>query len=108
MTVNRLFYLDYHSNAMMILANYLASENFPGRRTELDIINDIVGVEELVSFRIAINYSVREETAIPMLVNKLLSAKQNQCWMVLALANGQRMPAMLTVCRSMVYRMVPL
>jgi restriction system-associated AAA family ATPase len=76
-TVNRLFFLDYHSNAMMILANYLASDTPEGKMPELDIINDIVGIQELVSFRIAINYYIREEISIPLLVQRLQGIRQS-------------------------------
>jgi restriction system-associated AAA family ATPase len=71
MTVNRLFYLDYHSNAMMLLANFLGTENWPRKRTELDIINEIVGIKELVSFRVAVNFTVKNEVDIPMLVKAI-------------------------------------
>jgi restriction system-associated AAA family ATPase len=76
MTLNRLFYLDYHSNAMMLLANFMASENLTGKKTELDIINDIVGIKELVSFRLAVNFTVKNEVDIPLLVKTVADKKK--------------------------------
>lgn len=69
-TVNRLYYLDYHSNAMVILANFLSETREQGKNSELDIINTIVGIEDLVSFRISINFMIKNEMTISQLLQR--------------------------------------
>lgn len=80
LTVNRLFYLDYHSNAMMVIANFLMKRvSVAGEKTELDIINSIVNVQDLISFRIRLRFYVRNQIPLSELlktVGETLTAKE--------------------------------
>jgi restriction system-associated AAA family ATPase len=74
LTVNRLFYLDYHSNAMMVIANFLMKRNVEGGATaELDIINQIIGVDDLLSFRIRVRLLIRTQITFEELLANMSS-----------------------------------
>lgn len=74
--IYRLFFLDYHSNALAVMANYLlrhfdsgnnpatgsGKENEPA--TEMEIINRLLGIRDLSSFRVSFNYIVRKDDHI--------------------------------------------
>jgi restriction system-associated AAA family ATPase len=59
--INRLFYMDYDSNAGVVLANYLVIEKPDEKRGKednaaLNVLNKIIDVDGLDSFKIVINY----------------------------------------------------
>lgn len=76
LTVNRLFYLDYQSNALMMLANFLIKEAGPAGN-ELDVIKEVVGMDDLVSFRILLNKRVKKEFSTQSLMQLLQRNRDN-------------------------------
>jgi len=73
--VNRLFFLDYQSNAFAMISNFLMKENKPSpggnAKTELDVINDIVNIDDLVSFRIRLNLQIKTNYAAAEIKERL-------------------------------------
>lgn len=72
LTVSRLFFLDYQSNALALISNFMMKEDLHQRPTrtgrhELDIINSIVGIDDIVSFRILLNLRIRKDYKIDQL-----------------------------------------
>lgn len=75
---SRMFYMDYETNSIILIANYLIHDN-----EKLDVVNEILNVRKLHSFRIVVrlldysgeeidkSYNIYKGQSIEEIINKL-------------------------------------
>lgn len=74
--IYRLFFLSYQSNSLAVLANYLFRDwGNEQVLKEMDIVNGLLEIQDLQSFRIVFNYKIQTAFSTPQLLQKVASAK---------------------------------
>ncbi len=73
---NRLFYMDYDSNAFVLLGNYLMRD-IPNsdEQKELNILREIIGVQDIDSFEVVLNLKVKKDIETEQLIELVNNLK---------------------------------
>jgi restriction system-associated AAA family ATPase len=84
--LNRMFFLDYHINAMVVIINYINKlVDEPGgpltkgvsslRRGHVDVLDEVIGIDDVTSFSITMNLKVKTERSLEEVESLLNRAK---------------------------------
>ncbi|MES2431742.1 MAG: restriction system-associated AAA family ATPase [Bacteroidota bacterium] len=75
--LNRLFFLDYTSNSLAVLANYIMRDfGIASEKKEMDVINELLSIKDILSFKASFNFRVRRDEHITKLLQLIENNNQ--------------------------------